>query len=48
MKSGVKSVNDFMNVISADPIQCGFKARVVRLSAHEWNELYQYLFSVVQ
>ena len=48
MKSGMESVDDFINVISADPIQCGFKASVVRLSAHEWAELYQYLFSVVQ
>jgi mono/diheme cytochrome c family protein len=48
MKSSVKSVDDFMNVVSANPIQCGFKASVVRLSALEWTELYQYLFLVVQ
>jgi mono/diheme cytochrome c family protein len=48
MKSNVKSVNDFVEIVSADPMHSGFKASVVRMSADEWTELYQYLFSVVQ
>jgi mono/diheme cytochrome c family protein len=48
MKSGVKNVDDFIKNVSADPIHSGFNASIVRLSAPEWTELYQYLFSVVQ
>jgi mono/diheme cytochrome c family protein len=48
MKSGVRNVDDFIKIVSADPIHSGFKVTIVRLSAHEWTELYQYIFSVVQ
>ena len=48
MKSQVKSVDDFIKIISADPIQSGFKASIVRLSSREWSELYNYIFSVVK
>jgi mono/diheme cytochrome c family protein len=48
MKSGVRNVDDFIKIVSADPIHSGFKETVVRLSAHDWTELYQYIFSVVQ
>ena len=47
MKNGVRSVDDFIKVVSANPIQYGFKASVVRLSANEWTELYHYIISVV-
>jgi hypothetical protein len=47
MKSNVKSVNDFIEIVSADPMHSGFKVRVVRMSADEWTDLYHYLFSVV-
>ena len=48
MKSSVKTVDDFIKIVSADPIHLGFKASVVRLSSNEWTELYHYIFSVVQ
>jgi mono/diheme cytochrome c family protein len=48
MKSQVKNVDDFIRIISADPIHSGFKAGVVRLSSREWSKLYNYIFSVVK
>jgi mono/diheme cytochrome c family protein len=48
MKSGMRNVDDFIKIVSADPIHSGFKASVVRLSTEEWTELYHYIFSVVQ
>jgi hypothetical protein len=48
MKGGVKNIDDFIKIISADPIHFGFKASVIRLSANEWTELYHYIFSVVK
>jgi mono/diheme cytochrome c family protein len=47
MKNGVRSVDDFIKIVSADPMQYGFKASVVRLSTNEWTELYHYIVSVV-
>ena len=47
MKNGVRSVDDFIKIVSANPIQYGFKASIVRLSSNEWIELYHYIFSVV-
>ena len=47
MKNSVRSVDDFIKIVSANPIQYGFKASVVRLSANEWTELYHYIFSAV-
>jgi len=40
-------VDDFIKIVSANPIQYGFKASIVRLSSNEWIELYHYIFSVV-
>jgi mono/diheme cytochrome c family protein len=48
MKNGVKSVDDFIKIVSADPLHSGFKASVVRLSTNEWIELYHYIFSVIK
>jgi mono/diheme cytochrome c family protein len=48
MKNGVKSVADFVKIVSADPIHSGFKPCVIRLSTNEWTKLYHYVFSVVQ
>jgi mono/diheme cytochrome c family protein len=48
MKSGVRNVDDFIKIVSADPIQYGFKAGVVRLSTNEWTELYHYIVSLVE
>jgi mono/diheme cytochrome c family protein len=48
MKNGVKSVDDFIKIVSADPIHSGFKPSVIRLSTNEWTKLYHYVFSVVQ
>jgi len=47
MKNGVRSVDDFIKIVSADPMQYGFKASVVRLSTNELTELYHYIVSVV-
>jgi mono/diheme cytochrome c family protein len=47
MKNHMRSVDDFIKIISADPLHSGFKASVVRLSAIEWDELYHYMYSVV-
>ena len=48
MKKGVKSVDDFIKIVSADPIRSGFKPSVIRLSTNEWTKIYHYIFSVVQ
>ena len=48
MKNLVRNVDDFIKIISSDPLQSGFKASVVRLSANEWADLYRYIFSIVQ
>jgi mono/diheme cytochrome c family protein len=47
MKNGVRSVDDFIKIVSADPMRYGFKASIVRLSTNEWTELYHYIVSVV-
>jgi mono/diheme cytochrome c family protein len=47
MKNGVRSVDDFIKIVSANPIQYGFKASIVRLSVNEWTALYHYIFSFV-
>lgn len=38
-----KSFEEFVRIVSADPITIGFKSEVVRLSREEWNALYSYL-----
>jgi mono/diheme cytochrome c family protein len=37
------SVDQFIRVISSDPLQIGFKAEVVQLSAAQWTTLFQYV-----
>ena len=48
MKNGVRNADDFIKIVSADPIQYGFKAKVIRLSSNEWTELYHYIVSLVE
>jgi mono/diheme cytochrome c family protein len=48
MKNGVRGVDDFIKIVTADPVHSGFKTSVVMLSTHEWTELYHYVFSVVR
>ena len=37
------SVDQFIKVVSTDPIQIGLKAEVVQLSSAQWTALYQYV-----
>jgi len=48
MKSRIRDVNDFIRIISADPLHAGFKTSVVNLSANDWTDLYRHIFSVVK
>ncbi|MBI5464951.1 MAG: hypothetical protein HY966_08375, partial [Ignavibacteriales bacterium] len=41
------SAEEFAKVVSYDPIQVGFKAKIVRLSAEEWSTLFRYLTNIV-
>ncbi|MBI2429432.1 MAG: cytochrome c [Ignavibacteriales bacterium] len=41
-----RSLDDFVRIISSDPVTIGFKPEVVRLSSEEWNALYSYLSKV--
>ncbi|MFH0991853.1 MAG: cytochrome c [bacterium] len=37
------TVNRFIKIISADPVQLGFNGEVLQLSSTDWNLLYQYV-----
>jgi mono/diheme cytochrome c family protein len=37
------SVDQFIKVVSSDPVQIGFRAEVVQLSAAQWTTLFQYV-----
>ena len=37
------SVDQFIKVVSTDPVQIGFRAEVVQLSAAQWTTLFQYV-----
>jgi mono/diheme cytochrome c family protein len=41
--SSLTSLDRFIQAVSADPIQLGFKAEVLRLSASDWAALYQFI-----
>lgn len=40
--------NEFIRIISSNPVQYGFKTTVVILSEEEWNTLYQYISSIIK
>jgi mono/diheme cytochrome c family protein len=37
------TVDQFIKVVSTDPVQIGFRAEVVQLSSAQWNALFQYV-----
>ena len=39
----IKSVDDLVRVVSADPVKIGFRASVTRLRTEDWSALHQYL-----
>ncbi|MEW6061724.1 MAG: cytochrome c [Bacteroidota bacterium] len=41
-----RSLDEFIKIVSSDPVTIGFKPEVVRLSSEEWNALYEYLSKV--
>lgn len=41
-----RSLDEFVRIVSSDPVTIGFKPEVVRLSADEWSALYNYLSKV--
>lgn len=41
-----KSLDEFIRIVSIDPITIGFKSEVVRLNRDEWSALYSYLSKV--
>ena len=41
-----KNIDEFVKIVSSDPLNIGFKAEVLRLNAEEWNALYAYLSKV--
>jgi len=40
------NVDQFVRIVSADPLAAGFKANVVRFSSEEWIALYRFLISL--
>jgi mono/diheme cytochrome c family protein len=44
----MKTADEFRTSVAENPIQCGFKPGVSRLSAEEWNTLYHYAHSLVR
>jgi len=38
-----KNVDEFIRIVSIDPVTLGFKSEVTRLSRDEWNALFSYL-----
>ncbi len=46
MQGEVRSADDFIRIVTADPLQAGFRAEVDRLSRDEWSALYEYLASL--
>ncbi|MBA4311453.1 MAG: hypothetical protein C0417_02370 [Chlorobiaceae bacterium] len=42
------AIDQFIKTVTADPIQFGFKANVVQLSAAEWQQMYKYIVTVVE
>lgn len=41
-----KGVDEFIRIVSSDPGMVGFKAKVLRLNADEWNALYSYITKI--
>ncbi|MDP1675990.1 MAG: cytochrome c [Bacteroidota bacterium] len=41
-----KNVDEFIRIISIDPVTLGFKSEVTRLSREEWNALYSYFSKI--
>ncbi|MGA3244348.1 MAG: cytochrome c [Bacteroidota bacterium] len=41
--SSLQNVDQFIKIVSAEPLQLGFKAEVVQLSSSDWTSLYQFL-----
>ena len=41
--SSLQNVDQFIKVVSSEPLQLGFKAEVVQLSSSDWTSLYQFL-----
>lgn len=41
--SSLQTIDEFIRVVSAEPIQLGFKAEVIRLSSSDWMTLYLFL-----
>lgn len=41
-----RSLEDFIKIVSSDPVMIGFKPEVLRLNMDEWSALYSYLSKV--
>jgi mono/diheme cytochrome c family protein len=41
-----KNVDEFIRIVSIDPVTLGFKSEVTRLSREEWNALYTYFSKI--
>ncbi len=41
-----KNVDEFIRIVSIDPVTLGFKSEVTRLSREEWNALFSYLSQI--
>ncbi len=41
-----KGVDEFIRIVSTDPVTLGFKAEVTRLSREEWSALYMYFSKI--
>jgi|WetSurMetagenome_2_1015567.scaffolds.fasta_scaffold15248_3 mono/diheme cytochrome c family protein len=42
------SENDFIKIVTADPIGLGYKTSIIRLSGSEWSSLYHFVYSTIQ
>jgi hypothetical protein len=47
-KKNLSSLNEWIKVITADPLHAGFKPNVTNLSAREWLEMYEFVLMVMK
>jgi mono/diheme cytochrome c family protein len=43
LNASIRTIDQFVKVVSADPVQIGFRAEVVQLSPAQWTALFQYV-----
>ncbi len=47
-KKSMTSLDEWIKVVTADPLHAGFKASVANLSASEWSEMYKFVLTLMK